>query len=132
MTMAARAATVFTGKSSSKVLLRLIADNIEKNLLQIRLMLRDQVVNPAFDFQLPLVDDGDAVADGLDFAQFVGGEENGFAFVSEALDDFAHLHAAQWVQAASGFVQDEKVGVVNEGLGQADALLHAFGVGFDL
>src|SRR6266567_721090 len=132
MTMAARAATVFTGKSSSKVLLRLIADNIEKNLLQIRLMLRDQVVNPAFDFQLPLVDDGDAVADGLHFAQFVGGEENGFAFVFEALDDFAHLHAAQRVQAAGGFVQNEKLGVVNEGLRQADALLHAFGVGFDL
>src|SRR6266567_675618 len=45
MTMAARAATVFTGKSSSKVLLRLIADNIEKNLLQIRLLPRNRLAH---------------------------------------------------------------------------------------
>ena len=47
------------------------------------------------------------------------------------LDDFAHFHAAERIQAAGRLVEDQQVGIVDQRLGQADALLHAFGIGFD-
>ena len=85
----------------------------------------------AHGLEFALVDDGHAVADGFHFAQFVRRKENGFALVFQALDDFADFHAAQRVQAAGRFVQNQQVGIVDERLREADALLHAFGIGFD-
>ena len=61
----------------------------------------------------------------------MGGEEDGFALVLEALDDLADLHAAERIEAAGGLVEDQQVGIVDQRLGQADALLHALGVGLD-
>ena len=81
--------------------------------------------------EFALVDDGHAVTDGFHFAQFMRGKENGFALVFQALDDFADFHAAQRVEPAGGFVQNQQVGIVDERLREADALLHAFGIGFD-
>ena len=59
----------------------LVASDLEEYLFEVGVVLLDQVGNPPLDLQLALVDDGDAVADGFDFAQLMGGEENGFAFV---------------------------------------------------
>ena len=81
--------------------------------------------------EFALMDDGHAVANRLDFAEFVRGKENGFALVLQPLDDFADFHAAQGIKAAGGFVEDEQIGIVDQRLGEADALLHAFGIGFD-
>lgn len=95
-------------------------------------MFLEQVADPALGLEFTLVQDGDAVADGLDFAQFVRGEEDGFALALEALDDFADLHATDGVEAAGRLVEDEEVGVVDERLCEAHALLHPFGVSLDL
>ena len=85
-------------------------------------MLLHQVGDTALDHQFALVKNRHAVADSFNFAEFVGGKEHRLALVFEALDDFAHLHAADGVEAAGGFVQNEEVGVVDERLRQADAL----------
>ncbi len=53
------------------------------------------LIHAADRLEFALVNDGHAVADGLDFAEFVRREENGFALVFQALDDFADFHAAQ-------------------------------------
>ena len=82
-------------------------------------------------FEFALVHDGHAVAYGLNLAEFVRGEEDRFALVLEALDDFADFHAAQRVEAARRLVEDEQIGIVDEGLGEADPLLHALRIGFD-
>jgi len=58
-------------------------------------------------------------------------KEHGFALVLQALDDFADLHAAQRVEAAGRLVKNQQIGIVDERLSQADALLHAFGIRFD-
>ena len=75
--------------------------------------------------------DGHAVADGLDLAQFVGGEEDRLALLLQPLDDLAHLHAADGIQTTGGFVQQEQVRIVDQRLGQAHPLLHALGIGAD-
>ena len=77
------------------------------------------------------MDDGHPVADGFHFAELVRRKENGFALVFQALDDLADFHAAERVEAAGGFVQNQQIGIVDERLCQADALLHAFGIGFN-
>ena len=52
-------------------------------------------------------------------------------FLLQPLDDLAHLHAAQRVQAAGRLVEDQQVRVVDQGLGQSHPLLHALGIGLD-
>ena len=98
---------------------------------RLALIFLHQIVHAALHLEFALVQNGHAVADRFDFAQFVRGEENGFALVFQPLDDFAHFHAAQRVQAAGRFVENQQIGIVDQRLGQADALLHAFGIGFD-
>ena len=81
--------------------------------------------------EFALVDDGHAVANGFHFAQLVRGKEHGFALVFQALDDFADFHAAQRIEAAGRFIENQQIGIVDERLREADALLHSFGIGFD-
>ena len=58
-------------------------------------------------------------------------KENRFPLVFEPLDDVADFHAAERIQAAGGFVQNQQVGIVDKRLRQAHALLHSFGIRFD-
>src|SRR5882672_3096948 len=111
--------------------LLLIPNNLQKNLFQIGFMLLDQICNSAFDFQLSLVDDGHPVANRFYFAEFVGGEEDGFTLILQSLDDFPHFHSAQRVQTAGWLIQNQQVRIIDQCLGQADPLLHALRVGFD-
>src|SRR5437867_5151946 len=111
--------------------LRWIADNLQKDLFQVRLVFFDQIGNAPFDLQLALMDDRHPIANRFDFAEFVRGEKDRLALVLQPLNDFAHLHAAKRVQAAGGLVQDQQVGIIDQRLSQTDALLHAFGIGFD-
>ena len=89
------------------------------------------VADAARRLEFALADDGHAVADGFHLAEFVRRKENGLALVFQALDDFADFHAAQRVQAAGRLVENQQIGIVDERLREADALLHAFGIGFD-
>ena len=49
----------------------------------------------------------------------------------QALDDFTDFHPANRVEAAGRLVENEQIGIVDERLREADALLHAFGIRFD-
>ena len=110
--------------------LKFKADDVQKCLFQTRVLAGD-FVDAANGLEFALMNDGDAVADGFNLAEFVRRKEHGFALVLQALDDFADLHAAQRVEAAGRLVENQQIGIVDERLSQADALLHAFGIRFD-
>lgn len=76
-------------------------------------------------------DDGDAVAEVLEFAEDVGGDEDGFAHALEFLEDGHHFDAGSGVEAAGGFVEEEELGVVDEDAGESESLLHAAAEGAD-
>ena len=77
---------------------------------------------------LPAVEDRDAVADVLHVGQQVAGQQDRLAAAAELDDEVLDLAAADGVQAGGRLVEDEQVGVVDEGLGQADAAGHALGI----
>jgi len=72
-------------------------------------------------FDAAVVDDEDAGAGEFDFGEDVGGEEDGVVF-AEFLDEVADGADLIGIEADGGFVEDEEVGVVDEGVGESDAL----------
>ena len=72
------------------------------------------------------VDDHDPVRGGLDLLEDVGGEDHGPA-AGEPPDQLADLDDLVRVQAGSGFVEDDDLRVVYEGLGQGGALAVSLG-----
>lgn len=88
-----------------------------------------QLINRALAGDLAGNKDRDAVAHHFEFAEEVAVDEDGFALIAEVGQDVADVAAADGVDAIGGFVEEDEVGVVDEGLGEADALHHAFGVG---
>jgi hypothetical protein len=88
----------------------------------------DEFADFVFDHFFAAEEDGDAVADVLDVGKEVGAEEDGFALVFEGDDEVFHFAGADGVEAGGGFVEEDEVGVVDEGLGETDASGHAFGV----
>ncbi len=82
------------------------------------------------DEDFALVDDDDAVADGFDFFEDVGGEDDGFV-CGHGLYQLSHFVLLVGVEAVGGLVEDEHLGVVDDGLGDTDALAVAFGEIFD-
>lgn len=82
--------------------------------------------------QLAAVDDHDVVAGPLQLAEEVGGDQDGDAEVGvDAADQAEHLVAPDRVEAVGRLVEEDQLGVVDESLGQLDALLHARGVAAD-
>ena len=83
--------------------------------------------------QVAGVDRQQEVADLLDLAQQVRGDHDRDAeLVAGPLDQVQHLVAPGRIEAVRGLVEEQQLGVVDEGLGQLDALLHAGGVAADL
>ena len=80
-----------------------------------------QLGHRAVGHQLAPADDEHAGAQGRDFGQYVGAENDGFIFAHLA-DELADFQNLVGVEAGGGLVEDEHVGVVDEGLGQAHAL----------
>ena len=76
---------------------------------------------------LPLLDKDHGVASDFDFTEQVRIEENRGAALAFVADDVAHEVAAHGIQAGSGLVEKDQVGLMNKGLGEADPLHHAFG-----
>ena len=66
----------------------------------------------------------DPITDSLDLAQLMRGEKNRFAFVLQPLDDLADFHAAEGIQSAGGFIQDQQVRIIDQSLRQTYTLLH--------
>lgn len=71
------------------------------------------------------------VAEVFDFAEDVGGDEDGGAGVSEFADDFVEFGLHEGVEAGGGFVEDEEFGAVHEGDDEGDFLAVAGAEIFD-
>ena len=74
-----------------------------------------------------VLDEDDGVTGDFDFAQEMGVEEYGGAALAFIADDVADKMAAHRIEARSGLIEEDEFRLVNEGLGKADALHHAFG-----
>ncbi len=68
-----------------------------------------------------LVDDVGAVGDGERFADVVVGDEDADAAVFEIEDDLLQLQDLNGVDAGKGFVEEEEIGVDDEGAADLDA-----------
>lgn len=73
------------------------------------------------------LDEDNGVTGDFDFTQEMGVEEDGGAALAFIADDVADEVAAHGVEARSGLIEEDEFRLVNEGLGKADALHHAFG-----
>ena len=74
------------------------------------------------------MEDGDPVADVLHVGQQVAGQDDRLALLAELADQLLDLGGADRVEARGRLVEQDQLGVVDQGLGQADPPLHALGV----
>ena len=88
----------------------------------------EQVGLGALGDDAAVADDDEVVGDDLDLVEQVGGQQDGAAAVGVAAQEVAHPADAGGVEAVGGFVEDEDLGVADEGGGDAEALAHAEGV----
>src|SRR5690606_1023118 len=70
--------------------------------------------------------DDNPLADGLHLFHDVGGQQYGL-FPSDVLDQFSDLNELVGVQTGGGLIQDQYLGVVEQGGGQAHPLPVALG-----
>src|SRR5690606_20289565 len=70
------------------------------------------------------VENHDPVAQRLDLMELVRGEEDGLATGFEVKQDIAQVIATDGIEAGAQFIENEQIGVGDDGLGDADALLH--------
>ncbi len=82
---------------------------------------------PAGD-ERAVVDDEDVAADLLDLGQQVARQQHGRAARRQLRDAEAHPAGLGGVHAVRRFVEDEQLGPVHHGLGDAEPLAHALGV----
>ena len=80
----------------------------------------------------PFAEDDHMAADLLDLVEQVGGQQNGGALRGDELDQLANLVDALGVEPVGGFVQYQDLGVVQQGRGDGQALLHPQGIGAEL
>src|SRR5213596_2128072 len=76
--------------------------------------------------ELPMVQERDVVAHLLDLAEEMRAHEDRAALVFQRLDHIADLGHAARIQPGRGLVEDEQVRLVEERLGDRQALLHPF------
>ena len=90
-----------------------------------------EVGDGAFKGDFAVVDGDDTVANSLDVGKDVGGENDGGAAfkLAEDVEDFL---AAGGVEGGSGLIANEELRLAEEGLGDAETLLHAAGKTADL
>ena len=73
------------------------------------------------------------VAGALDVGEQVAADEDVDAFfVRDGSDQGEHFLTSEWVESVGGFVEEEEVWPVHQGLGEFDPLFHAGRIGFDL
>ena len=76
----------------------------------------------------PVPDHDQVVGDDLDLVQEVRREQDGGATVGVAAEQVTHPADAGGVEPVGGFVEDEDLGITEEGMCDAEALAHAEGV----
>jgi hypothetical protein len=74
---------------------------------------------------LAAADDDDLAAGVFDFGEDVRGEDDGVV-AGEGGDEFAGLDDLFGVEAGGGFIENQDLGVMDNGLGETDALAVAF------
>ena len=87
---------------------------------------RDQRIQSALTHHFTVGHDADAITDLLELLEKMGGDEYGDATLFELEDQVPDLPRARGIHACGGFVENEEARLVNERLGEADALEHAF------
>lgn len=75
--------------------------------------------------------DGDVGAVFVHVGQDVRGDEDGFALLTEVDEKLAKLDAAGGIKPGGGFIEKNQRRIGQERAGDADALFHAAGKGFD-
>jgi hypothetical protein len=91
---------------------------------------RAELLDGAARHQPSADEDADAVADGLHLAEQMGGEQHRHpALGGDTPDQLQHLRHALRVDADGRLVQNQHVGVLDQGVGDAEALEHAARVG---
>src|SRR6476469_9255861 len=88
----------------------------------------EQLVLGALGDDLAVPDDDDLVGDALDLVEQVRGQQHRAALVGVAAEQVAHPTDTGRVEAVGRLVEDEHLGVAEEGVGDAEALAHAEGV----
>src|SRR5262245_7565984 len=83
------------------------------------------VGHPALGEHLAAIDDRDAGAQLLELGKDVAADHDRLAHRAELAEELAKLDAGPWVQARRGLVEEQHLRVVDEGVGQAETLLHA-------
>ena len=73
----------------------------------------------------------DAVADFLDLLQQMGSQQDGLATCLQLQDQIADLARPGGVDPCGGLIEDQQAWIVNQGLGEANALEHPLGVSPD-
>ena len=85
--------------------------------------LGDQFPRRAESNDLPLIDDGDAIAQSFRFIHVVRGDDDGAALVLEAADYVPKLPSRLRVEAGGRFVEEQQVGIADECRGDGEPLL---------
>src|SRR5258708_3860235 len=78
---------------------------------------------------LPVIDNGQAVAEAISLVHIVGRQEDGHALVAQATYFIPNAHPALWVQACGGFIQEEQRGPVHHAHRHIEPPALAAGVG---
>jgi hypothetical protein len=90
---------------------------------------RLQLDGGAFGDDLPAVEEGDAVGEGVGLLQVLGGEEDGDAAADQFTDVVPDLAAAAGIEARRRLVEEDQLGASQQGHGQVEAAAHAPRVG---
>src|SRR5882762_76956 len=98
----------------------------------VRHLARDQLVDGPHRLQRTLDQEADPVTDHLGVRQDVGGEEHGPPPRLQVEDDVAHLPPPDRIEPRHRLVQDDELRIVDQRLGQPDALQHPFRVETEL
>jgi hypothetical protein len=63
-------------------------------------------------------DEQEGLSEGFDFVEYVAGDEDASAGCDPVFQESRHLGAADGIESAEGFVEDEEFGVVSDGLSE--------------
>src|ERR1019366_9496044 len=87
----------------------------------------EQFRRASYFYQPPIVQDADTMADQLDLGQQMRTQEDGLAGAVGFQQKLSHRNPRQRIERRSWLVENQQLGIVDERLGQSDALPHAAG-----
>src|SRR5215471_18797367 len=88
---------------------------------------RSEVFDHANSAQLSFVNDGDAVTKRFSVREDVRGQEDGLALIFQALNEFPHFTAPDWIQTRHWLVKKNKLRIMDNRLCDPHPLQHALG-----